>query len=54
MTMLIYDQSYNDSFHDELDSYQYKADLVMTGAIKGSSTETLYQESGIEHLRSRR
>ena len=26
----------------------------MTGAIKGSSTETLYQELGIEHLRSRR
>ena len=26
----------------------------MTGAIKGSSTEKLYQEFGIEHLRSRR
>ena len=26
----------------------------MTGAIKGSSTEKLYQELGIEHLRSRR
>ena len=25
----------------------------MTGAIKGSSTEKLYQELGIEHLRSR-
>ena len=26
----------------------------MTGAVKGSSTEKLYQELGIEHLRSRR
>ena len=26
----------------------------MTGAIKGSSTEKLYQELRIEHLRSRR
>ena len=49
----IYDQSYNDSFHAKLESYQYKAALAMTGAIKGSSTEKLYQELGIEHLRSR-
>ena len=51
---VIYDQSYNDSFHAKLESYQYKAALAMTGAIKGSSTEKLYQELGIEHLRSRR
>ena len=50
---VIYDQSYNYSFHAKLDSYQYEAALVMTGAIKGSSTEKLYQELGIEHLRSR-
>ena len=51
---VIYDQSYNDSFHAKLESYQYKAALAMTGAIKGSSTEKLYQELGIEHLHSRR
>ena len=51
---LIYDQSYNDSFHAKLESYQYKAALVMTGTVKGSSTEKLYQELGIEDLRSRR
>ena len=51
---VIYDQSYNDSFRAKLESYQYKAVLAMTGAIKGSSTEKLYQELGIEHLRSRR
>ena len=50
---VIYDQSYN-TFHAKLQSYQYKAALAMTGAIKGSSTEKLYQELGIEDLRSRR
>ena len=51
---VLYDQSYNDSFHGKLESYQYKAVLAMTGAIKGSSTEKLCQELRIEHLRSRR
>ena len=51
---VIFDQSYNDSFHAKLESYQYKAALAMTGAIKGSFTEKLYQELGIEHLRSKR
>ena len=51
---VIYDQSYNDSFHSKLESYQYKAALAMTGATKGPSTEKLYQELGIEHLRSKR
>ena len=50
---VIYDQSYNDSFHAKLESYQYKAALAMTGAIKGSSIEKLYQEIGIGHLRSK-
>ena len=47
---VIYDQSYNDLFHAKLVSYQYKAALGTTGAIKESSTEKLYQELGIEHL----
>ena len=51
---VIYDKTYNDSFHSKLEPYQYKAILVMTGAIKRSSTEKLYQELEIEHLRSRR
>ena len=51
---VIYHQSYNDLFHSKLESYQYKAALAMAGAIKRSSTEKLYQELGIEHLRSRR
>ena len=50
---VIYDQSY-DSFHAKLESYQYKEVLVITGIIKGSSTERLYQELGIGDIRSRR
>ena len=49
----IYDQSYNDSFHAKLKSYQYKAALAIFRAIKRSYTEKLYQKLGIEHLRSR-
>ena len=48
---MIYDQSCNDSFHAKLESYQDKAILVMTGAIKGLSTEKLCHELWIEHLR---
>ena len=51
---VIYDQPYNNSFHAKLEPYQYKTALAMTGAIKGSSTEKIYQELGIEHLRLRR
>ena len=50
---VIYDQSFNDSFHAKQQSYQYKAALAVTGAIKGPSTEKLYRELRIEHLRSR-
>ena len=51
---VIYDQSYYDSFHIKVESYQHKTALEVTGAIKGSSTERLYQELGIEDLGSRR
>ena len=39
---VIYDQSYNDSFHAGLESYQYKAALLMTGAINLFHTTGLY------------
>ena len=38
---MIYDQSYNNSFHAKLECYQYKAALGMTGTIEGSSTKKL-------------
>jgi len=50
----IYDQAYNDSFHQKLESIQYNAALAITGAIRGTSTEKLYQELGLETLQKRR
>ena len=51
---MIYDKAFNESFHDKLESLQYNAALAITGAIKGSFTEKLYEELGLESLKSRR
>ena len=51
---VIYVQTYNSSFHEKLGSLQYNACLVITGAIRGKSSEKLYQELGLESLKSRR
>ena len=37
---VIYDQHYNNSFHQKLESIQYNAALAITGAIRGSSRES--------------
>ena len=39
----VYDQAYNFSFHEKLESLQYSACLSITGAIRGTSSEKLYQ-----------
>ena len=49
-----YDQAYNSAFHDKLESIQYNARLAITGAIRGTSTEKLYQELGLESRKFRR
>ena len=51
---VIYDQAYNSSFHEKLKSLQYNTCLAITGAISGTSSEKLYQELGLESLKSRR
>ena len=51
---IIYDQAYNLSFHQKLESIQYNASLALTGAIRRSSREKLYQELGLESLQLRR
>ena len=51
---VIYDQSYNNTFHQKMESIQYNAALAITGAIRGSSREKRYQELGLESLRQRR
>ena len=42
----IFDQAYNKSFHEKLENFQYNASLAITGAIRGTSKEKLYQELG--------
>ena len=38
---IIYDQAYNLSFHQKLESFQYNATLALTGAVSRSSREKL-------------
>ena len=40
---VIFDQAFNNSFHQRLESIQYNAALAITGAIRGTSKEKLYQ-----------
>ena len=51
---IIYDQAHNVSFHQKLDSLQYNACLAITGAMRGSSREKLYQELDFDSLQQRR
>ena len=50
---VIYDQACNSSFHEKLESIQYNACLAITGAIRKTSSEKLYQKLGLESLKSR-
>ena len=49
----LFDQAFNASSHDKLESIQYNAWLSLTGTIRGTSKEKLYQELGLESLQLR-
>ena len=51
---IIYDQTFNESFHQRIESIKHNAAVAITGVIRGTSSEKLYQELGLESLRSRR
>ena len=51
---VIYDQAYNSSFHEKLESLQHNACLAIAVAIRGTSSENLCQELGLESLKLRR
>ena len=38
---VIYDETYNKTFHQKLESIRYNACLTLSGAIRGSSREKL-------------
>ena len=49
-----YDQAYNMSFQQKLESIPYNACLAITGVIRDTSKEKLYQKLGLESLQLRR
>ena len=50
---IIFDQEHSKSFHDTLQWIQYNAALAITGAIRGTLREKLYQELRLESLQQR-
>ena len=50
---VICDQAFSNSFHTKMESIQYNACLAITGAIRGTSREKIYQELGLESLQLR-
>ena len=51
---ILYDQAFNLSFQQQLESIQYRACSTITGAIRGASREKINQELGLDSLQSRR
>ena len=51
---VIVDQPHNHSFSEKIESIQYNSALAITGAIRVSSREKLYNELGFESLKDRR
>ena len=51
---IVYDGAFNESFHKNLESNQYNPAIAITGAIRGTSSEKLFQELGLESLKLRR
>ena len=43
---IIYDEAYNETFQQKLESIQYNSCLSLTEAVRGSSRERLYHEHG--------
>ena len=51
---VIYDHTFNESFHQRLESIQYNAAIAITGTIRGTSWEKRFQELGPKTLKFRR
>ena len=51
---MIYDKPDNESFKDWVKKVQYNAALVITGAIRSTSRERIYNELILESLADRR
>ena len=51
---IIYAKPLTESFNDELEMVRYNAAFVITGAIKGTSSDRIYRELSLESLAERR
>ena len=51
---VLYDQAFHTSFKEKLESFQYNTRLALTGAIRGTSKDKIYQELELEFLWDRR
>ena len=51
---IIYDQAYNVSFYQKIESIQYNAALAIAGTIRGATRDKLYHELDFESFVSRR
>ena len=51
---ITYDKPFNESFKTKIEMIQYRTALVVTGAIKDTSCDCLYQEIDLESLADRR
>ena len=51
---VIYDQVYNVSFQEKVESIQYNAAIAITGTIRDISKEKLFEELRLESLQHRR
>ena len=51
---VIFDKTNNATFSNRIESAQYNAALAITGTIRGTSKEKLYQELGLETMKERR
>ena len=51
---MIYNQTFNMSFQQKMETIQYNIALTITGTIRGSSREKFYQELDLETLQQRR
>ena len=53
-THIIYEKTDNESFRDWVEKLQYNGPLAITGAIRGTSQERIYNKLGLESLADRR
>ena len=51
---IVYDQAYNVSFQQKVESIKYNAAVAITGALRGISKEKLFEVLGLESLQHRR